>query len=86
MNDIVPVTRRALVLAAATLVALPFAAQAQDASPWTRDSHAQIRLLGADAQRGSSRDEDEDGDESGPANNDAPPVRDDPERTPAASR
>ncbi len=32
-------------LAAAMLVALPFAAHAQDASPWTRDSHAQIRLL-----------------------------------------
>jgi DsbC/DsbD-like thiol-disulfide interchange protein len=44
MNDIVPVTLRALVLAAATL-ALPFAAHAQDASPWTRDSHAQLRLL-----------------------------------------
>lgn len=45
MNDIVPVTRRALVLAAATLIALPFAAHAQDSSPWTRDSHAQLRLL-----------------------------------------
>jgi DsbC/DsbD-like thiol-disulfide interchange protein len=45
MNDIVPVTRRTLVLAATAFVALPFAAHAQDASPWTRDSHAQIRLL-----------------------------------------
>jgi len=45
MNDIVPVTRRALVLAAVTFVALPVAARAQDASPWVRDSHAQIRLL-----------------------------------------
>jgi DsbC/DsbD-like thiol-disulfide interchange protein len=32
-------------LAAAMLIALPFAAHAQDASPWTRDSHAQLRLL-----------------------------------------
>ena len=32
-------------LAAATLVALPCASYAQDASPWTRDSHAQLRLL-----------------------------------------
>ena len=45
MNDIVPVTRRALVLAAAMFVALPLAAHAQDASPWIRDSHAQLRLL-----------------------------------------
>ena len=45
MNDIVPVTLRAFALAAATLLALPCASRAQDASPWTRDSHAQLRLL-----------------------------------------
>ena len=45
MNDIVPVKLRAALLAAATLVALPCVSHAQDASPWTRDSHAQLRLL-----------------------------------------
>lgn len=45
MNDIVPVTRRAAMFAAAMLAALPCASLAQDASPWTRDSHAQLRLL-----------------------------------------
>jgi len=45
MNDIVPLTRRTLLLIAATLPATASLARAQDASPWTKDAHAQLRLL-----------------------------------------
>lgn len=45
MNDIVPVTLRSLLLAAAALAALPGMSHAQDASPWIRQGHGQVRLL-----------------------------------------